>query len=428
MYAVLNNLKKRIFKPKTEPKNIVEALHDVVFPGEVYKQENKGALVKNLRRLADAIEGEEEKGPQSTAATRKMKERKFDFSKYGKRYVALELMYLGHDYSGFARQESAEHTIEEYLFAALRKTKLIESHSTWKELEYSRGGRTDKGVSALGQVVALKLRSSTKAGEPLIAENDEMDYPALLNRVLPTTIRVLGWTTAPKDFSARFSADYREYKYFIIDKTNAPESLDLLKMKEAASAFVGEHDFRNFCKADVSKVRNFKRKIMNIELKRLAAPQASGQNLIELYICGTAFLWHQVRYMAEVLLMVGKRLEQPSIVRRMLDISLTQAKPQYAPASEEPLLLYSCSYSNISFRRSTRVYSDILGLLDEARSSHMIRSAIIESIEKRMADDAFSDPNAPNKRYCGPKHIPMLKRPVEPSLQERLKRLEDKKE
>lgn len=38
------------------------------------------------------------------------------------------------------------------LFAALRKTRLIPEGIGWEGLNYSRCGRTDKGVSALGQV------------------------------------------------------------------------------------------------------------------------------------------------------------------------------------------------------------------------------------------------------------------------------------
>ena len=42
------------------------------------------------------------------------------------------------------------------LFAALRRTRLIEEGLGWEALEYSRCGRTDKGVSALCQAQALQ--------------------------------------------------------------------------------------------------------------------------------------------------------------------------------------------------------------------------------------------------------------------------------
>lgn len=39
-------------------------------------------------------------------------DKELDFSAYQQRYVALELLYLGHEYGGFARQEHMEETIE----------------------------------------------------------------------------------------------------------------------------------------------------------------------------------------------------------------------------------------------------------------------------------------------------------------------------
>lgn len=42
----------------------------------------------------------------------------------------------------------------------------------------------------------------------------------------------------------------------------------------------------------------------------------------------------QVRCMAAVLLMVGQRLEQPSVVSRLLDVGRTPRKPQYNMAPE----------------------------------------------------------------------------------------------
>lgn len=56
------------------------------------------------------------------------------------------------------------------------------------------------------QVVALLLRSRAKATEPLPGWEQEHDFPSLLNRVLPDTIRVLGWADVPQDFHARQEA------------------------------------------------------------------------------------------------------------------------------------------------------------------------------------------------------------------------------
>lgn len=170
-----------------------------------------------------------------------------DFASYETRFVALQLLYLGHAYDGFARQESSPDTIEARLFAALERTRLLPPGAPWQAIRYSRGGRTDRGVSARGQVVAMDLRSAARAGGALPGPEAELDYPALLNRVLPDDIRVTGWCDPRSpDFSARFSASHRDYTYTFV--SGPGEVLDVAAMREAGSAFLGTHDFRNFCK------------------------------------------------------------------------------------------------------------------------------------------------------------------------------------
>lgn len=65
-------------------------------------------------------------------------------------------------------------------------------------------------------------------------------------------------------------------------------------MQEAASHFVGEHDFRNFCKVDAEHVKNFVRRILDFRVKLVQPPSSDGRALYALHIKGTAFLWHQV--------------------------------------------------------------------------------------------------------------------------------------
>ena len=55
------------------------------------------------------------------------------------------------------------------LFECLQKTKLIEDQHT---CNYTCCGRTDKGVSALGQVVSLHLRSNLLDGEGVVVPVD----------------------------------------------------------------------------------------------------------------------------------------------------------------------------------------------------------------------------------------------------------------
>ena len=114
-------------------------------------------------------------------------------------------------------------SLQSCLFECLKKTKLIEDVS---KANYSRCGRTDKGVSALGQVVAMELRTNLLQGPGVKVQDGsiahtrkgdtdkELPYMVILNRNLPDDIRVLSWTPVDPDFSARFSCTHRTYKYF----------------------------------------------------------------------------------------------------------------------------------------------------------------------------------------------------------------------
>lgn len=261
--------------------------------------------------------------------------RHFDPSKYSTRFIALKFAYLGQHYNGLeyhTNNTTPYPTIEEELWKALFKAKLIsptpnpdlkDGETNWEGCEYSKCGRTDKGVSAYGQVISLKVRSNRplptpKPAESHTAENsasvtpediidsesppsemaafdpieDEIPYPQTLNRLLPPEIRILAWCPSPPpDFSARFSCTERRYKYFFTQPAYTPTPgsaglssakdpkgqqqlregwLNISAMNEAAAKFTGSHDFRNFCKVDPSKqIDNFRRHINSAKLIRV---------------------------------------------------------------------------------------------------------------------------------------------------------------
>src|SRR5699024_4762964 len=98
------------------------------------------------------------------------KGRKFDFSQYKVRHILLKLLYLGWNYDGFVVQEDASHTVEDVLFEALLKTRMIQSRDT---CNYHRCGRTDKGVSAFCQVISLTVRSKLTRGMGVVSQNED---------------------------------------------------------------------------------------------------------------------------------------------------------------------------------------------------------------------------------------------------------------
>ncbi|KAG5301631.1 pseudouridylate synthase [Histoplasma ohiense] len=240
----------------------------------------------------------------SSPRRRTKKARDIDPSKYNTRFIALKFAYLGQRYNGYEHANGNTTplpTIEEELWKALRKARLIfpqaveadggegvvgdgESQGReersykidWTGCQYSKCGRTDRGVSAFGQVVGIRVRSArphkkaaetsfgngngagniVSSAEPSTASStdaynsgvenllgglslsgsensetedswddiaDELPYITILNRVLPEDIRVLAWCpNPPPDFDARFSCRERRYRYFFTQPAFSP--------------------------------------------------------------------------------------------------------------------------------------------------------------------------------------------------------------
>lgn len=258
--------------------------------------------------------------------------RPFDFSRFATRKVALWLAYWGEAYHGFTTSGSADDgTVESALFAALSRTKLVDESkgrggAAW---EYSRCGRTDRGVSAFAQVVALRVRSNG-ASEPA----QELDYVTTINKALPNDVAVLAWAPVPAEFDARFSCVARTYRYAFVPRPG----MDLDRMRAAAKLFVGTHDFRNFCKMDVEQAAHFTRTIESFEVVALGPDAAYAE------VTGNSFLWHQVRMMMAVLFLVARGLEEPAVVARLLDAEAVPRRPNYEMASDEPLVLFGARF------------------------------------------------------------------------------------
>ena len=110
------------------------------------------------------------------------KEKEINFN--NTEYIAFKFMYIGKNYDGLVIQSSTKNTIEEIIFNALKRCKFLDPSKTNEELmslsDYSRCGRTDKGVNSSGNVFALNLRYEEK-----------YDYVKVLNSILTNDILML---------------------------------------------------------------------------------------------------------------------------------------------------------------------------------------------------------------------------------------------
>lgn len=96
-------------------------------------------------------------------------------------------------------------------------------------------------------------------------------------------------------------------------------------MNQAIQQVVGTHDFRNLCKMDVANgVVEYYRRIMSANIKICSEnnqfSMSRDYDMCELTIVGKAFLWHQIRCIVSVLILVGQQKENENIFKDLLDI------------------------------------------------------------------------------------------------------------
>lgn len=279
----------------------------------------------------------------------------------------------------------------------------------------------------LGQVIALTMRSSiplqctndttSKVNEGSESEDNtlklpknsydeieingrkykELDYPHILNNLLPDTIRVLGWVPVSTKFSARFSASGRHYKYFFVNDSSTffDNSYDMNKMNSGLEKIIGNHDFRNMCKINAMEVTNFEREMVSARVmigddpyrkgnlsSTIDEPKNSSSATTEVCymdIQGQAFLWHQIRYISAIMFMIGKGFEKTSVINFLLDVKNNTARPHYEMASDLPLVLHTCMYDNVKFGYSVQNLVRVTQLWQDQYEKAMIEAEKLKS-------------------------------------------------
>jgi tRNA pseudouridine38-40 synthase len=136
--------------------------------------------------------------------------------------VALKVAYDGRAFYGHQRQPEAR-TVEGECLRALRAAHIL---SDPREAYFRSASRTDRGVSAVGNVIAFDAA---------------MRPDAVLGAFNGKARNVWAWAYAavPDSFHPRH-AEERWYRYFLLD----PPPMEPLRA--SARRFQGEHDFRWF--------------------------------------------------------------------------------------------------------------------------------------------------------------------------------------
>lgn len=249
--------------------------------------------------------------------------------------IALKLAYLGGNYYGFQRQPDLV-TVDSEVRKALQQIGVIHG-------DFCYAGRTDRGVSALGQVIDFWIDE----------DKAKLTRPRCVNGRLPRDIWTWAWSVAPIGFSARWNAQWRQYRYLLWHP-----GLDLASMQRAAEMLLGEHDFRNFSSAKVDTVKT----VQMLEIRE-------ENDLITLDIRANGFLWNMVRKIVGSLEKIGSGDKDMNWFSDLLRPELNHGAPT---APSEGLILMDVGYEGLDWQ------------VDEY-SRARAATALAATVQKRMA-------------------------------------------
>jgi tRNA pseudouridine38-40 synthase len=206
---------------------------------------------------------------------------------------ALLLEYDGTPFVGWQRQINGP-SVQEVLEQAA-------SHlNAGRPVASIVAGRTDARVHAEGQVAHIDLPD----GHSAKAVRDALNF-----HMKPHPVVVLNAVVVPGDWSARFSADRRAYRFRILNRCSrpaimagriwhVPAPLDATAMHAAAQCLLGRHDFTSF-RAASCQAKSPIRTLDRLDVVR-------NDDIIEVMTEARSFLHHQVRNFVGTLKLVGE--------------------------------------------------------------------------------------------------------------------------
>lgn len=240
------------------------------------------------------------------------------------RYQVI-LAYDGSRFAGFQRQKRSSQTltVQSEIEAALRKL-------GWQGEKVLYAGRTDRGVHALGQVVAFDLAWA----------HPPQALQAALNANLPEDIAVQAVRECSPSFHPRYQAIGRRYRYRLFCAENRHPLLEryawrvwpvveVEPMQAAAQLIVGTHNFSAFG-SPLSPLGGTQREV---QLAYWRAWQEDGvTSAWQFEIQANAFLYHMVRRLVAAMVAIGQGRLTLEQFRRALHGETSMIKIELAPA------------------------------------------------------------------------------------------------
>lgn len=253
--------------------------------------------------------------------------------------ILLTISYDGTDFCGWQRQDKScggkpVRTVQGEIEKAIEK--LLS-----QRIKLTGSGRTDSGVHAFAQ--AANFFSP-------IDSIPEDKYAVALNSFLPPDIRIMCSKTVPDEFSARYSATSRTYRYFFHTGNPFASQMrfvwpvhhipDIGTLNKMASFLRGETDCAAFAAAGDKSISTCR----YIESASFYLDSGNPQILV-FEITANAFLWKMVRSLAGTFIFFEKQGLPPECFNEVLESKDRSKAGPTAPPNG--LFLYKVGFDGI---------------------------------------------------------------------------------
>ena len=221
------------------------------------------------------------------------------------RNVKLTIAYDGSAYHGWQIQSNAV-TVQETFQTALSKI-------IGDDYDVKGCSRTDTGVHA--NMYCIGLRTC----HPIPPKR----LQAALNNHLPSSIAVLSCEEMPLDFHPRYDCKRKQYIYKIWNnEVRSPflnnyalhhryVGMDEKLLNNAASFYLGTHDFTSFCTLDNRRIGDMRRTVYRSDVVRTG-------DMVTFTVEADGFLYNMVRIMTGTLLRVAQNKIMPEDIPNII--------------------------------------------------------------------------------------------------------------
>ena len=371
------------------------------------KEKNTSMENKNDNNCKEKSKNETQSNKDKKGEEKEQEElNKLEKIKLPKRKFAIIHGYYGQNYSGNTKNPGVR-TVEEELENALYKLKFISecNYGNLSKINWMRASRTDKGVSAIMNVISAKLHKYPNI--------DEVEMKNSLNSVLPKDIKIFRIIEVSNNFDSKDNNNNREYHYIlptflleqkkdeddkikenINNKNNDKEEKfcipddykanyqfrlkeeDINKLKGLCKGFLGTKKYHNYSKKVEFSQMSSQRHIIEMDCDEII--DFGDFQAIKFKLIGQSFLYNQIRKMIGMIIDCMRNKKDMDYFKN----SFLDNQYDIPKAPGEGLYLKNIDYSNYNERKLNKK-NNIFLTEDDEREMEDFRKQLLQIIKEQ---------------------------------------------